>query len=147
MVSQPSITIPRQRYLLTPPEDTRPSLFVELCPKIDEAVLSEVRTAMFSLGCSNGLVLDAEQCLILHDTFSSLDATSIEVDPSKLETARLLDTTAAPIDQRLERWLTALATNWRESIPHEAWSAPLLTDVVPAAAGALVRRAMARSMR
>ncbi len=102
---------------------------------------------MFGLGCSNGLVLDDEQCLILHDTFSSLDASSIEVDPSKLETARLLGATAGPIEQRLERWLNALVRNWRDSVPHEAWSAPLLTDVVPAAAGSLVRRAMAGGMR
>ena len=94
---------------------------------------------MLCISCSNGLVLDAEQCLILHDTFSSMVPSSIEVDPSTLETARLLDTTFAPIEQRLERWLNALVTSWRESVPHEAWATPLLTDVVPAAAGSLVR--------
>lgn len=147
MVPQPSATTPRRRYLLSPPSETRPSLLVELCPSIDETVLDEVRAAMLGLGCSNGLVLDAEQCLILHDTFASMDPSSIEVDPSKLETARLLGATSAPIEQRLERWLNALVTNWRESVPHEAWSAPLLTDVVPAAAGSQVRRAMAGGMR
>lgn len=143
MVPQPPATTPRRRYLLSPPSETRPSLLVELCPSIDETVLDEVRAAMLGLGCSNGLVLDAEQCLILHDTFTSTDPSSIEVDPSRLETARLLDTTSAPIEQRLERWLNVLVTNWRESVPHEAWTAPLLTDVVPAAAGSQVRRAMA----
>ena len=102
---------------------------------------------MLTLGCSNGLVLDAEQCLILHDTFASMDPISIEVDPSRMETARLLGTTDGPIEQRLERWLDALVTNWHDSVPHEAWAAPLLTDVVPAASGSLVRRAMAGGMR
>ena len=147
MVLEPPVTTPRRRYLLSPPGETRPSLLVELCPRVDETVLNEVRAAMLGLGCSNGLVLDAEQCLILHDTFSSMDPASIEVDPSTLETARLLDTTSAPIEQRLERWLNTLVTNWRESVPHEAWSAPLLTDVVPAAAGSTVRLAMAGGMR
>ena len=139
MVSEPSASTPRRRYLLSPPGETRPSLLVDLCPRVDETVLNEVRSAMLSVGCSNGLVLDAEQCLILHDTFSSMDPSSIEVDPSTLETARLLDTTSAPIEQRLERWLNTLVTNWRESVPHEAWATPLLTDVVPAAAGSVVR--------
>ena len=139
MVPQPSATTPRRRYLFSPPGETRPSLLVELCPRVDETVLNEVRAAMLGLGCSNSLVLDAEQCLILHDTFASMDPSSIDVDPSTLETARLLGATSAPIEQRLERWLNALVTNWSESVPHEAWATPLLTDVVPAAAGSLVR--------
>ncbi len=52
-----------------------------------------------------------------------------------------------PIELRLERWLDTLVMDWRESVPIESWSAPLLTDVVPAASGALVRRTMARAMR
>ncbi|MGK3999970.1 hypothetical protein [Sorangium sp. So ce1024] len=133
---------PRRRYLLTPPGDTRPSLLVELCPSIDDTVLREVREAMFGLGCGNGLVLDAEQCVILHDSFASMDPGAIEQEPTTLETARLIGASGGPIEQRLERWLNALATNWQSTLPREEWSAPLLTDVVPAASGSIVRRAM-----
>lgn len=133
----------RRRYLLTPPGDTRPSLLVELCPRVDEAVLREVREAMFGLGCGSGLVLDAEQCVILHDTFQSMAPDSIELDPVKIETPRLLAGVAgATLEQRLERWLDGLTTNWHGTLPHEAWAAALLADVVPAASGSLVRRAM-----
>ncbi|AUX42460.1 uncharacterized protein SOCE26_038930 [Sorangium cellulosum] len=97
---------------------------------------------MFGLGCGNGLVLDAEQCVILHDSFRSMDPDSIEQEPATLETPRLLGANGGPIEQRLERWLNALATNWHGAVPREAWSAPLLTDVVPAASGSVVRRAM-----
>ncbi len=139
---------PRRRYLLTPPGETRPSLLVELCPEVDETVLQEVREAMFGLGCGNGLVLDAERCLILHDTYQSIeDSRSIEVEPASLDTQRLLGANGGSIEQRLERWLNALTTNWHDSIPHETWTAPLLTDVIPAASGSLVRRAMAGGMR
>jgi hypothetical protein len=147
MVAQAPEPTPRRRYFLTPPGDTRASLLVELCPKVDATVLREVREAMFGAGCANGLVLDAEQCVILRDTFQSMDADSIEEDPSRLETPRLLGTTQGPIEQRLERWLSALVTNWHESVPHEAWSEPLFLDIVPAASGSLVRRAMAGGAR
>lgn len=133
---------PRRRYLLTPPGDTRPSLLVELCPKVDDAVLAQVREAMFGLGCGNGLVLDAQECVILHDTFRSTGPDSIELEPTRLETPRLLGVSGEPIEQRLERWLHGLATNWHGTVPRDAWATALLTDVVPAASGSLVRRAM-----
>ncbi len=147
MLTETADEAPRRRYLLTPPGDTRPSLLVELCPRVDEDVLREAREAMFGLGCGNGLVLDAKQCVILHDTFKSMDSGSIEQEPARLETPRLLGIGDGPIEQRLERWLNALATNWHDTVPHEAWVAPLLTDVVPAASGSLIRRAMVGSTR
>ena len=144
MSEEPDVA-PRQRYLLIPPGETRPSLLVELCPKVDESVFHEVKQAMFGLGCGNALVLDTERCFILRDTFQTMDAHSIEVEPVSLETQKLLDLSGDPVAQRLERWLNALATNWHNSIPREAWTAPLLSDVVPAASGSLVRKAMMRA--
>ncbi|HRI65314.1 MAG TPA: hypothetical protein PK156_13790 [Polyangium sp.] len=133
---------PRRRYLLSPPGETRPSLIVELCPQVNETVLQEVRDVMFGRGCANGLVVDDEQCVILRDSFMSMDATSIEEDPNKLETHRLLGDSPDSLEYRLERWMNALVTNWHEAVPPEPWAAPLIMDVVPAASGSLVRRAM-----
>lgn len=145
MSPQSSDQVSRLRYLLTPPGDTRPSLLVELCPKVDDSVLREVREAMYGLSCANALVLDAEECRILHDTYDSMEPDSIKVD-AVLETQRLLsagDTGGRALEGRLERWLDALAKNWTAAIPREAWTKPLLSDVVPAAAGSLVRRTTA----
>lgn len=142
MGSEATSETPRRRYLLTPPGDTRPSLIVELCPKIDDNVLQEARDVMFGRGCANGLVLDENECVILRDSFMSMDASSIEVEPSRLNTRLLLGETEGPLEQRLERWMNALATNWHEAVPREPWAAPLIMDVVPAASGSLVRRAM-----
>lgn len=97
---------------------------------------------MLGLGCGNGLVLDADRCVILHDSFASMDPGSIEQEPAELETSRLIGANGGPIEQRLERWLNALATNWHSTLPREEGPAPLLTDVVPAASGSVVRRAM-----
>jgi hypothetical protein len=138
---------PRLRYLLTPPGDTRPSLLVELCPRVDEGVLSDVRQVMYGLGCASALVLDSERCFILRDTYASTGPDAIVVEKAEIETQRLLGAGGGSLEGRLERWHNALTTNWNAAIPREAWTAPLLTDVVPAASGSLVHRAMAGASR
>lgn len=136
---------PRQRYLLMPPGDTRPSLLVELCPKVDERVLGEVRDAMVGLGCAHGLVLDADRCEVLRDTWEGTGAASIKVDVV-LETPRLLPGANGTLEGRLTRWLEALTKNWVGAVPREPWAAPLLADVVPAASGSTVCRTTSVSL-
>jgi hypothetical protein len=131
---------PHVRYLLTPPGDTRPSLLVELCPKVDEPALRRVANAMHGLGCANALVLDQERGVLLRDTYATMGPDSIEPEPAVFETRKLLGAEADPLEQRLERWLAELSDNWHAAVPREEWTAPLLTDVVPAASGAVVRR-------
>ena len=127
------------RYLLTPPTDNRPSLLVDLVETVDEGSISSAREAMFGLGCAHGLVLDPKRCVILRDTYASMDSASIQPEPDELETQRLLRVSGDLADH-LERWLRSLAANWHSTLPTESWIAPLLTDVVPAAAGSTVYR-------
>jgi hypothetical protein len=141
MPAPPPADALRQRYLLTPPDDTRPSLLVELCAKVDATVLGEVREAMHGLGCAHGLVLDALECEVLRDTYETTGPDSIKVD-AVLETPRLLTSSSATLEGKLVRWLDALTKNWTSAVPREPWAAPLLADVVPAAAGSVVRRTM-----
>lgn len=131
---------PHIRYLMTPPGDTRPSLLVELCPKVDEASLRRVAETMYGLGCANALVLDHERGVLLRDTYASMGPESIKEEPAVLDTGKLLGAGADPIEQRLERWLGALSTDWHAAVPREDWTSALLTDIVPAASGAVVRR-------
>jgi hypothetical protein len=114
---------------------------VELCDKVDEHVVGEVREAMFDLGCAHGLVLDARHCEILRDTFETTGPESIKID-GVFDTARLLGSGDGTLESRLERWLDGLTKSWTSVLPREPWVKPLLADVVPAAAGAIVRRAM-----
>jgi hypothetical protein len=117
---------PHIRYLMTPPGDTRPSLLVELCPKVDEASLRRVAETMYGV--------------LLRDTYASMGPESIKEEPAVLDTGKLLGAGADPIEQRLERWLGALSTDWHAAVPREDWTSALLTDIVPAASGAVVRR-------
>jgi hypothetical protein len=133
--------VSRQRYLLTPPDDTRPSLLVELCAKVDEGVVDEVRQVMFGLGCAHGLVLDARDCDVLRDTFETTGPDSIKIE-GVLETARLLANGSGTLENRLWRWLDGLTKSWMSVIPHKPWARLLLADVVPAAAGSTIHRAM-----
>jgi hypothetical protein len=129
----------RTRYLLTPPGDSRPSLLVDVVDAVDDAAIARAREAMFDRGCAHGLVIDPRRCVILRDTFESISSSSIERE-SELETAKLLNRPGGDLADRVERWLVALAGNWGEALPREDWVAPLLTDVVPAAAGSVVHR-------
>lgn len=128
------------RYLLTPPGETRPSLLVDLVVTVDDDTIGAARVAMFKLGCAHALVLDARRCVILRDTYASMDASSIQAEAEELETPRLLLRADGDLADHVERWLRSLAANWHAALPRESWVTPLLTDVVPAAAGSVVHR-------
>jgi hypothetical protein len=129
------------RYLLTPPTDTRPSLVVDLVDQVDATSIAATRETMFRVGCAHGLVLDAARCVVLRDTFASMEESSIEAEADEVATPKLLlGQGNGPLADQVERWLRSLARNWHTTLPKELWVAALLSDVVPAAAGAVVQR-------
>ena len=131
---------PYTRFVLTPPEDTRPSLIVQLCPDVGAEVLADLRKSMLAQGCPNGLAVDDLRFVILRDSYGAMGPESI-AEEAELETPKVIPGVGS-LDVRLERWLEMLSKNWNAAVPREKWAAALLTDIVPAAAGTFVRRTM-----
>lgn len=131
------------RFVLTSSNDPRPSLIVYVAEHIDDALVEQLRQAMFGRGCSSGLAIDHDYVRILQDSYSSMDANSIvEVEDAPIDTEKLLGRGAPnePLEDRVRAWLEQVSNRWDDVIPRETWAAVLLTDVVPAAAGAIVRQ-------
>jgi hypothetical protein len=128
------------RFLLTHSADTRPSLVVDTCSAIDERAIARLRSDLHGLGCANGLLFDPRQCIILHDTYSTMDASAIVVEGPALDADLVLARVAGSnLDERVERWLEALSVRWDSALPIEpAIAAPFITDVVPAASGSIL---------
>lgn len=128
------------RFLLTHPVDTRPSLVVDTCSEIDERAIARLRNDLHGLGCANGLLFDPRQCIILHDTYSTMDASSIVVEGAALNADLVLArVTGSTIEERVERWLEALSVRWDSALPIEPGiAAPFIADVVPAASGSML---------
>ena len=97
---------------------------------------------MLGLGCPNGLLFDPDECLILRDTYSSLEVDSLEED-GRVATDRLLARVRAPgrtIDQRVLDWLQSMAASWNTALPLDGdVAAPFITDIVPAVSGSYIR--------
>lgn len=130
------------KFLVTPPDGSRPSLVVETRPQINEAAIEDLRAQLYGMGCPNGVLFDTTNCLIFRDTFASLDEDSIKVDSAKLKTDDVLlrfGRTTDTLDRRVEQWLGMLSTNWNCALSDEsAVAAPFIADIVPAASGAVV---------
>lgn len=129
--------------MVVPASASRPSLVVETVATIDEAAIDRLRQWMYGLGCPNGLLFDAERCLILRDTFEAMGPHSILVE-DELPTASVLERVSpgpGSLEDRIDRWLAVLAANWDLAIPDEPGAAaPFLTDIVPAAAGSRIQQ-------
>ena len=128
------------RFLLTHPSETRPSLVVDTCRAIVDETISRLRTDLNGLGCPNGLLFDVERCVILRDTYASMDADSIIVEPDQLATDAVL-TKVAPgaLDERVAQWLEMLSVRWDSALPQEpAVASPFIADIVPAASGSML---------
>lgn len=126
-----------------PPDASRPSLVVETIPAIDAAAIARLSSDLHGLGCPNGILFDARECVILRDTFSSLEASSI-VEDARVATDDVLRKFAGPgarpLDDRVEEWLEAMSTNWDQALPlQQTVAAPFIADIVPAASGSTVR--------
>jgi hypothetical protein len=97
---------------------------------------------MLGAGCPNGLLFDSNECVILRDTYSSLEVGSLEED-GRVPTDQLLARLPArgrALEQRVFEWLRAMAASWNSTLPLDgAVAAPFITDIVPAVSGSHVR--------
>ncbi|WP_104981635.1 hypothetical protein [Sorangium cellulosum] len=129
-------------FLVTHPPDPRPALVVETTGRIDADAIDRLKQRMFGFGCSNGLLFDAVECVILRDTYSSLGIDSLEED-GRVPTERLLALvhgTGRTIDQRVLDWLQSMAASWNTALPLDSdVAAPFITDIVPAVSGSYIR--------
>jgi hypothetical protein len=110
--------------------------------RIDEGAIARLKERMLGLGCPHALLFDSIECLILRDTYTSLDVDSLQED-GRLPTSRVLARVQAPgnaLDQRVLRWLQSMAANWNTALPVDRdVAAPFITDIVPAVSGSSIR--------
>jgi hypothetical protein len=130
------------RFLLTPPEGSRPSLVVDTVAVVDASAIARLREDMHGLGCPNGILFDDQRCVLLRDTFTSIDASSI-VQVQELATQDVLGSDAAPktsaLERRVARWLETLSASWDRAVSSDLEiAAHLIEDIVPAASGTLI---------
>ena len=127
---------------VTHPPDPRPALVVETTERIDAPAIEQLKQRMFGLGCPNGLLFDANECVIVRDTYTSLDADSLEED-GRVPTESLLSLvspTSRAIDERVLDWLRSMASSWNTALPLDGDVAgPFITDIVPAVSGSSIR--------
>ena len=127
----------RMRYIVVQLPDLRPALVVETA---SDAVASfeQFRSTLLAQGCHAGLIFDESSCIVVRDTYTSLDEASF-IQEATLPTHALLgDAQAGSLDQRVADWLRRMAADWNHTLPKEAFVAPLLTDVVPALSGCAI---------
>jgi hypothetical protein len=130
------------RFLLTHPPDPRPALVVETVGRVDTGAIDRLRQALLRLGCPNGLLFDADACVILRDRYTSLQGESI-IEDGRIPTDRVLARMprGRPLEQRVSDWLRSMATNWDDALPKEQdVAAPFITDIVPAVSGSSIRQ-------
>lgn|GEM_PF-2100033 len=128
------------RFYLTPPDGTRPTVVVETCPLVNDAAIAELSADIYGLSCPNGILFDEHHCVILRDTFASMDASSVQVD-AKLATEDVLNriTAEGSLDHRVERWLEVLSASWDDALSREpSIAAAFIPDIVSAASGSSV---------
>jgi hypothetical protein len=116
---------------------------VETTVRIDEDAIEQLKQRMLGFGCPNGLLFDDDECLVLRDTYSSLEVDSLEVE-SRVPTDRLLARvrggSGRTIDQRVLDWLQSMAASWDSTLPLDGEvAASFITDIVPAISGSHVR--------
>lgn len=133
------------RFYLTPPGGFRPTLVVETREVVDDTAIAELSADLYGLSCPNGILFDEERCVILRDTFASMDESSVKVD-GELATKDVLGRLATDgmrtrsLGERVKQWLDILSTNWDQALPLEPTVVEqFLTDIVPAASGSDVR--------
>jgi hypothetical protein len=129
-------------FFVNHPTDPRPALVVETTTRIDAGVIDQLKQRMLGLGCPNGLLFDADECVILHDTYRSLEIDSLQED-GRVVTNRVLALVPASsrtLDQRVLNWLQSMAASWNTALPLDGdIAAPFITDIVPAVSGSSIR--------
>ncbi len=126
----------------THPPDPRPALVIETTARIDAGAIDRLKQRMVGFGCPSGLLFDPDECLILRDTYSSLDADSLAED-GRVATDRLLARVrvrGGSLEQHVIDWLRSMAASWYTALPLEnEMAAPFVTDIVPALSGSHLR--------
>lgn len=130
------------RYVLRHPDDTRPSLLVHTSTVADDAAVERLKRDMHGVGCANGISFTPDECVILRDSFSSMDAASIHVE-ARLPTEKVLASIGRRVgelfDAQVERWLRRMTESWQSAIPaDDAVASEFFQDIVPAASGSLL---------
>jgi hypothetical protein len=128
--------------MLIPPGGSRPTLVVDTVLDVD-AAMETLRSDLHGMGCPNGILFDESHCVILRDTFSSMEAASI-IEDGRLSTDEVLERVAGghgrSLDDRVERWLETLSSSWDQALSQDPEvAAAFITDIVPAAFGSVVR--------
>jgi hypothetical protein len=127
------------RFLLTPDGGSRPSLVVETVDDLDDTKIASFRSDLHGLACSNGILFDRTRCVILRDTFESMDESSFAVEEGPAANAVLARAGGGSLEDRVDRWLRMLSASWDRALPIEPeTAAPFIADIVPAASGSLV---------
>lgn len=129
------------RFLVTHPPDPRPALVVQTVEKVDDPSLAAFKHLLLRMGCPNGLIFDADRCVIVRDSYSSLDASSLKEDGS-VATDRLLVRVrnGRRLPDRVFDWLRSMAASWDAALPDEPEvAAPFITDIVPAVSGSSIQ--------
>ncbi|MGD0679701.1 MAG: hypothetical protein ABSC94_30305 [Polyangiaceae bacterium] len=130
------------RFLVTHPPDPRPALVAETVARVDERAIADLKEALHRLGCPNGLVFDENICVILRDTYASMEASSL-VEDNRIATDRVLARVAngRTLEQRVSDWLRSMAASWNDALPKEQdVAAPFIMDIVPAVSGSSIRQ-------
>jgi hypothetical protein len=133
-------------FAVSHPPDPRPALAVLTTNQISDDAIEELKERMLGWGTPNGLLFGRDYCVILRDTYSSLDVDSLQED-GRVETALLLaevPADARAFEVRVFDWLQSMAASWSRALPSDGKvSAPFIADIVPAVSGSLVREVAA----
>jgi hypothetical protein len=134
-----------KRFFLRHAPDPRPALVVQTCERADGDAVRAFCDLLFGLGCSEGLLFDQNECLLVHDSFASDAPSSLSVE-ARMATATVLEKLNRPgfsryrsLDERVELWLDMLARRGSEALPDDPKAAePLLVGVLTSAAEAVI---------
>jgi hypothetical protein len=134
-----------KRFFLRHAPDPRPSLVVQTCERADGEAVRAFCDLLFGLGCSEGLLFDQNECLLVHDSFAAVAPSSLSVE-ARMATAIVLEklgrfgySTRRSLDERVELWLGMLARSGAEALPNDPKAAePFLVGVLPSAAEAVI---------
>ncbi|MEM9461664.1 MAG: hypothetical protein AAGF11_46305 [Myxococcota bacterium] len=131
-------------YLRHPP-DPRPSLVAQTCTRADQHAIEEFKELLHRIGCPDGLLFDASQCLVVHDSYSSMGPNSLRMEaafPTDAVLAKLEQPghpRLSSLDARVGLWVDLMSSRWEDAIADDPEiEAALLADVVPAAVQAIV---------
>lgn len=136
------------RFTISQGIDPRSTMIVEtmdgLSDKVGDAdgqrlraAIEGIRAFMADSRCPIGLIFTEDECVVLRDTYSSMDPVE-SIKNSHIATAELLEVLGpprGPLSHRVERWLELLTRYWPDAVPTSSGAAEqLIYAMVPAVA-------------